>query len=208
MRESFTKERLWENTYYRTLERILLASGRLRGVCLDPAAVIRIRKVMDEDIGPRFMGSDLHLGFGSRFSRSPETREGARGEAEIAFRTGIPLGLRTQFNLDVEGIHSRTEAGRPDAQVGVSGEFVYEIGNRYDIRLEYAYQYDEFDEWIAYADYSFHRIVHRHELRPRFVYWLEERTSVDLELRFYRLEENGDRDGYSGLHLSLTRDIL
>lgn len=176
--------------WYEEMEKVIKASGKLKGDTLGAMGVLRINEVLFEEvIHDRYYGWDVRAGVGHEITTFDKSD--TQGSVEAGFSFAYPMGLKSQWN-------HRTNYSTPFENMGEAygitsvTDYIYELSNRIDLMGSYQLQYDK-----ASADED---AIDGHSIRAAFIYYLENQVNISVT---GQLDKVGEGDWYTNTSVSI-----
>lgn len=184
----------YEVEWYKAVEEVIRASGKLAAEGVGAAGILRIKEVLTfERVQDRFYGGDIRLGMGMDVTTANEGDE-RNPTAEIGFSLSYPLDLNSQFNHRTL-FNTDTDNVGKTYDLTSSSDYTYEVSNRIDVLTGYQFQRNVVAEVGANS----------HLLRTSFIFFVENQLNLVLNTQ---LEKMGAADWSSAAVMTLGYRVL
>ena len=176
--------------WYEDMEKVIKASGRLRGEKLGAMGILRMEEVLfQEVIHDRFYGWDVGAGIGHEITTWDESEP--VGSVVAGFGFAYPMGLKSQISHRTD---YRTPFDNMGEAYGVTSvtDYIYELSNRIDVIGSYQLRYGRAS--------PYHDVVGSHSVRASFVFYIENQINVAVTSQ---LDKVGDSDWDTNTSVSI-----
>jgi hypothetical protein len=176
--------------WYQAMEKVIRASGKLRGESLGAMGILRMDEVLfQEVVHDRYYGWDVRAGVGHEITTFDESE--TEGSVEVGFSFAYPMGLKSQINHRTDYSTPFDNAGEAYGITSVT-DYIYELSNRIDFIGTYQLQYDK-----GSADED---AIDGHSIRAGFIFYIENRVNIAIT---GQLDKVGEGDWYTNTSASV-----